>query len=346
MDHCQAVHNSNTPLKALLLSEPRMRVVGLPHQGLPAVGGFIVKAVDAVTNGAKKPKSKDAFMLFTIDARPKIIIQNPNLRFGEVGREIGKRWKALSDSDKKKYEEMAVRDVARVREEMALSLARPSSVVVLFDGESVPRTVLLRGLRRCLRQFKASKRFHVGDEVVICRRSSSNLNGEVGKVVAEIQIPKVNSKKDKRCNKCKEKPKAPKPCSGCMEVYYCSRECQMGDWKKHKQTCASKTSAKDGATFRIMLRGARSGQTALVADKDLLHADPQERELLPSVGGQGKGGDGEGELRQREAAIAQLLRVRPSVVFMCLNFLLFSILFLGDEFFWGVAFHSWSFECC
>jgi len=66
---------------------------------------------------AKKSKGKNAFMFFTIDARPKIIEQNPNLRFGEVGREIGVRWRALSASAKKKYEALAVQDMARVKSE-------------------------------------------------------------------------------------------------------------------------------------------------------------------------------------------------------------------------------------
>jgi hypothetical protein len=26
-------------------------------------------------------------------------------------------------------------------------------------------------------------------------------------------------------------------CSGCLKVQYCSRECQKGDWRNHKQTC-------------------------------------------------------------------------------------------------------------
>ena len=32
-----------------------------------------------------------------------------------------------------------------------------------------------------------------------------------------------------------------KCCSRCMNVAYCSRECQVKDWKKHKQTCLERS---------------------------------------------------------------------------------------------------------
>jgi hypothetical protein len=42
------------------------------------------------------------------------------------------------------------------------------------------------------------------------------------------------------CNVC-SKPKA-KKCGRCMEVAYCSRECQVKDWKEHKKVCGVKPS--------------------------------------------------------------------------------------------------------
>ena len=33
-------------------------------------------------------------------------------------------------------------------------------------------------------------------------------------------------------------------CSACKSVFYCSRECQKGDWKMHKKVCQSLKSQK------------------------------------------------------------------------------------------------------
>ena len=39
----------------------------------------------------------------------------PDLAFGEVGKEIGARWKEISEKDKKKYEEKASKDKERCK---------------------------------------------------------------------------------------------------------------------------------------------------------------------------------------------------------------------------------------
>lgn len=38
-----------------------------------------------------------------------------------------------------------------------------------------------------------------------------------------------------KCKKCEKA--AYKRCSKCKSVWYCSRECQVGDWPTHKPTC-------------------------------------------------------------------------------------------------------------
>ena len=38
-----------------------------------------------------------------------------------------------------------------------------------------------------------------------------------------------------KCNKCQKQ--AFKRCSKCKSVWYCSRECQVGDWPQHKEKC-------------------------------------------------------------------------------------------------------------
>lgn len=42
-------------------------------------------------------------MLFAKETRPKVIEDNPDFTFGEVGKELGKRWRALTDDQKAEY---------------------------------------------------------------------------------------------------------------------------------------------------------------------------------------------------------------------------------------------------
>ena len=42
-------------------------------------------------------------MKFVQSERKNVIKSNPNMAFGAVGKELGKRWGALSDAQKKSY---------------------------------------------------------------------------------------------------------------------------------------------------------------------------------------------------------------------------------------------------
>jgi len=54
-----------------------------------------------------------------------------------------------------------------------------------------------------------------------------------------------------------------KRCSLCKEVYYCSRECQIKDWKNHKKICYKEGEPKYNEVFK------RSTTTTGVSQKDL-----------------------------------------------------------------------------
>ena len=56
-------------------------------------------------NAPKRPLS--SYMLFAGDNRSKVLEENPGLSLGEVGKELGKRWKELPDGEKAAYEERA-----------------------------------------------------------------------------------------------------------------------------------------------------------------------------------------------------------------------------------------------
>ena len=53
------------------------------------------------TGGAKKALS--GFMKFCKEKRPEVMDENPGIQFQNVGKELGKKWRALSEADKKKY---------------------------------------------------------------------------------------------------------------------------------------------------------------------------------------------------------------------------------------------------
>jgi hypothetical protein len=52
------------------------------------------------TSGKKKVTG---YMLFAKETRPKVIAEKPDLTFGEVGKELGARWRALSEEQKGAY---------------------------------------------------------------------------------------------------------------------------------------------------------------------------------------------------------------------------------------------------
>lgn len=64
----------------------------------------------------KKPCS--SYIFFSKNERTKIKIENPNIKFGEVAKLIGERWKKVSDKDKKKFGKMAEDDKKRYDIEM------------------------------------------------------------------------------------------------------------------------------------------------------------------------------------------------------------------------------------
>jgi hypothetical protein len=43
------------------------------------------------------------YMLFVKAERPKLVAANPQLAFGEVGRKLGEKWRALTEAQKSKY---------------------------------------------------------------------------------------------------------------------------------------------------------------------------------------------------------------------------------------------------
>lgn len=95
----------------------------VPNQGYDHTG----KLISNKTSGKKSSSAKDpnhpkrargSFVFFTFDERPKILAENPDTTFTELGNIMGKRWRELDAEARKKYEDLAKEDRARFLEEM------------------------------------------------------------------------------------------------------------------------------------------------------------------------------------------------------------------------------------
>ncbi|GIK01590.1 non-histone chromosomal protein 6 [Aspergillus viridinutans] len=78
------------------------------------------KRVERKKKDPNAPKrGLSAYMFFANDNRDKVREENPGISFGQVGKMLGERWKALSDTDRRPYEEKAAADKKRYEDEKA-----------------------------------------------------------------------------------------------------------------------------------------------------------------------------------------------------------------------------------
>jgi HMG (high mobility group) box len=72
--------------------------------------------------GPKDPsqpkRASGAYVFFTNDMRPKVLTEFPGIKFVELGKVLGERWRALTPEEKKRYEDMATDDKVRFQTEM------------------------------------------------------------------------------------------------------------------------------------------------------------------------------------------------------------------------------------
>lgn len=77
-------------------------------------------------DGGKKKKDPNApkrglsaYMFFANEQREKVREENPGIKFGEVGKLLGERWKALSEKQRGPYEAKAAADKKRYEDQKA-----------------------------------------------------------------------------------------------------------------------------------------------------------------------------------------------------------------------------------
>ncbi|KAL7579523.1 hypothetical protein ACA910_007898 [Epithemia clementina (nom. ined.)] len=72
--------------------------------------------------GPKDPaapkRASGAYVFFTNDMRPKVLAEFPGIKFVDLGKVLGERWRALTPDEKKRYEDMAAEDKIRFQVEM------------------------------------------------------------------------------------------------------------------------------------------------------------------------------------------------------------------------------------
>lgn len=88
--------------------------------------------------GPKDPaapkRASGAYVFFTNDMRPKVLTEYPGIKFVELGKVLGERWRALTPEQKKKYEDMAVGDKARFQMEMQQYMANQQAQMEEAEG--------------------------------------------------------------------------------------------------------------------------------------------------------------------------------------------------------------------
>ncbi|CAD6506327.1 BgTH12-07253 [Blumeria graminis f. sp. triticale] len=68
-----------------------------------------------------------AYMFFANEQRENVRLENPGITFGQVGKMLGERWKALSEKQRIPYTDMAMKDKTRYEEQMANYAAQASA---------------------------------------------------------------------------------------------------------------------------------------------------------------------------------------------------------------------------
>ena len=94
--------------------------------------------------GPKDPaapkRASGAYVFFTNEMRPKVLAEYPGIKFVDLGKVLGERWRALNPDEKKRYEDMAASDKVRFQVEMqqytANQAAAPPSDGTYFHDPS------------------------------------------------------------------------------------------------------------------------------------------------------------------------------------------------------------------
>jgi HMG (high mobility group) box len=92
--------------------------------------------------GPKDPaapkRASGAYVFFTNEMRPIVMKEFPGIKFVEMGRILGERWRSLSGDEKKRYEDMAAEDKVRFQMEFKQYTADQAEVGTIPQQVSPP----------------------------------------------------------------------------------------------------------------------------------------------------------------------------------------------------------------
>ena len=98
----------------------------------------MTKKEAAATDGDKVKKPQTSFFLFMNDRRAKFKEDNPELSLGQITKGLTDVWKALTDDEKKKYDDLAAKDRERYNKELEAQGIKPKPVKSK-DSDGAPK---------------------------------------------------------------------------------------------------------------------------------------------------------------------------------------------------------------
>lgn len=118
---------------------------------------FLFRSSRLLTCVAQDPNAPkrglSAYMFFANEQRENVREENPGVSFGQVGKILGERWKALSDKQRAPYEAKAAADKKRYEDEkQAYNVSHPRTILTLLATETDHEAHRPRPTRRSLRE--------------------------------------------------------------------------------------------------------------------------------------------------------------------------------------------------
>mmetsp|Transcript_1235 Transcript_1235/g.1738 ORF Transcript_1235/g.1738 Transcript_1235/m.1738 type:complete len:2914 (-) Transcript_1235:233-8974(-) len=130
----------------------------------------------------KTPKvkvAKSAWMFFNRETWAKTKAENPDADFAEIGKMVGKHWRALTDEEKLPYQEQYKTDLVRYRSELKAAQIKAESAKDTVKSEKVKRKTKLKPVKSAWVYFSKQEWAKV-------KADNPDMSfGEVGKAVSE-----------------------------------------------------------------------------------------------------------------------------------------------------------------
>ncbi|EIE79999.1 hypothetical protein G6F46_001817 [Rhizopus delemar] len=99
----------------------------MPKEPSTKVSKRATASDDKKKRGKKDPnapkRALSAYMFFSQANREKVIKENPEAKFGEIGKILGAKWKEMTEEEKKPFVEKAEADKKRYEDEKAKAAA-------------------------------------------------------------------------------------------------------------------------------------------------------------------------------------------------------------------------------